>query len=139
MFHNIMVAFDESPEAGQALTTAIELSKSLGAELDVVTILEPLPVDFSFSTLVAPDINWSDKQLARCAALQMDAKQVAETAGIAFRTDLVSGDEATSIIGCAMEYGADLLVFGMRKHKLLIGHTTHDIAEHAPCPVLGVR
>ena len=139
MFRNIMVAFDESTEAKKALNTAIELAKALSAELDVVTILEPLPIYFSFSTLAAPVIDWSDEQRTRCIALQIEARQLAEVAGIIFRTELVSGDEVSSIIECAKKYRADLLVLGMRKHRLLIGHTTHDIAEHSPCPLLGVR
>jgi nucleotide-binding universal stress UspA family protein len=139
MFRNIMVAFDESTEAKKALNTAIELAKALSAELDVVTILEPLPIYFSFSTLAAPVIDWSDERRTRCIALQIEARQLAEVAGIIFRTELVSGDEVSSIIECAKKYRADLLVLGMRKHRLLIGHTTHDIAEHSPCPLLGVR
>jgi len=139
MFRNIMVAFDESTEAKKALNTAIELAKALSAELDVVTILEPLPIYFSFSTLAAPVIDWSDERRTRCIALQIEARQLAEVAGIIFRTELVSGDEVSSIIECAKKYRADLLVLGMRKHRLLIGHTTRDIAEHSPCPLLGVR
>ena len=139
MFRNIMVAFDESTEAKKALNTAIELAKALSAELDVVTILEPLPIYFSFSTLAAPVIDWRDERRTRCIALQIEARQLAEVAGIIFRTELVSGDEVSSIIECAKKYRADLLVLGMRKHRLLIGHTTHDIAEHSPCPLLGVR
>jgi nucleotide-binding universal stress UspA family protein len=139
MFHNIMVAFDESPEAKKALNTAIELTKALSAELDVVTVLEPLPIYFSFSTLAAPVIDWTDEQRTRCVALQIEARRLAEAAGIIFRTELVSGGEVNGIIECAKKYRADLLVLGMRKHQLLVGHTTHDIAEHSPCPLLGVR
>ena len=43
MFHKIMVAYDESSEAGRALQASIELAKTLNAELSVVTVLEPLP------------------------------------------------------------------------------------------------
>jgi nucleotide-binding universal stress UspA family protein len=131
--------FVESTEAKNALNAAIELTKALSAELDVVTILEPLPIYSSFSTLAAPVIDWSDEQRSRCIGLQIEARQHAQDAGIIFRTELVSGDEVSSIIECAKKYQADLLVLGMRKHRLLVGRTTHDIAEHSPCPLLGVR
>jgi nucleotide-binding universal stress UspA family protein len=49
MFQKIMVAYDESLEAGKALEVAIELARALGAELKVVTVLEPLPAYFSFA------------------------------------------------------------------------------------------
>ena len=43
MFHKIMVAYDESSEAGRALWASIELAKT-EVELSVVTVLEPIPI-----------------------------------------------------------------------------------------------
>ena len=43
MFKTILVAYDESPESGRALLTAIHLAKSLNPELKAVSILEKLP------------------------------------------------------------------------------------------------
>jgi nucleotide-binding universal stress UspA family protein len=54
MFRKIMVAYDESPEAARALSTAIELAKEIRAELSVVTVLEPLPAYYSFAVLAEP-------------------------------------------------------------------------------------
>jgi hypothetical protein len=31
------------------------------------------------------------------------------------------------------------LILGMRKHRLLAGHTAKDVMERAPCALLGVR
>ena len=56
MFRRITVAFDESAEAGRALQVAIELAKSLRASLTVISVIEPAPIYFSFSTSVAPYI-----------------------------------------------------------------------------------
>lgn len=139
MFQRIMVAYDESREAGEALQVAIELAKALGAELKVVTILEPLPAYFSFAASAVSAVDWKDKQQARYAALQQQARQQASIAGLHFDTELIHGDEVGTIIDCAKKYHADLLILGMRKHTLLMGHTGQDVAERSPCALLGVR
>ena len=43
MFKKILVAYDESPESGRALLTAIHLAKGLNAELRAVSVQENLP------------------------------------------------------------------------------------------------
>jgi nucleotide-binding universal stress UspA family protein len=135
----IMVAYDESPEAAKALQVSIEMARALGAELKVVTVLEPLPSYFSFAPSAEIAVNWRDKQQARYSDLQEKARQEAATAGLHFDTELVHGDEVGTIIECAKKYRADLLILGMRKHTLLMGHTGQDVAERSPCALLGVR
>lgn len=139
MFRRIMVAYDESPEAGRALQVAIELAKVLGAELTVVTILEPLPTYFSFAVSAAYAADWKDEKQARYIALQEQARQQAFLAGLHLETELIHGDEVGTIIECAKKYRADLLVLGMRKHTILMGHTGQDVVERSPCALLGVR
>jgi len=139
MFQRIMVAYDESREAGKALETAIELAKSLGAKLKVVTVLEPLPAYFSFAVSAAMAVDWKDEKQVRYSALQEQARRKAAAAGLHFDTELIHGDEVGSIIECARKYQSDLLVLGMRRHTLLMGHTGQDVAERSPCALLGVR
>src|SRR3979411_736335 len=54
MFHKIMVAYDESSEAARALRASIDLAKALRAELNVVTVLEPIPGYYSFAVSAVP-------------------------------------------------------------------------------------
>jgi nucleotide-binding universal stress UspA family protein len=61
MFARIAVAYNESPEAGHALATAIRLAKTLGSELRVITIKEDSPVFASYATA-------ADSSLARTLA-----------------------------------------------------------------------
>jgi len=42
MFKKIVVAYNDSPEAGRALASAIRLAKLLEAELQVVTVMQEL-------------------------------------------------------------------------------------------------
>jgi nucleotide-binding universal stress UspA family protein len=145
MFHKIMVAYDESPEASKALDAAIELTKTLPAELSIVTVIEPPPTYLSWVLSALPVIKqlllvaqWSEKKLKKYTSLQTNARQRAKAAGLWLETELVNGDEVDSIIGSAKRHQADLLILGMRKHSLL-GHTATDLAQRAPCALMGVR
>ena len=140
MFHKIMVAYDESAEAGRALQASIELAKTLGAELTVVTVLEPLPGYYSFAVSSVPAWNWTEEKRIRYGTLQAEARQQAKAAGVVFDAELINGDEVNTIVECAKRHHSDLLVLGMRKHSwLMAGHTSQDVAERAPCAVLGIR
>lgn len=74
MYRKITVAFDESEEAGRALQTAIELAKILNASLGVISVIEPPPIYFSFSTLIAPYLRWTDEMQTRYTNLQSKAR-----------------------------------------------------------------
>jgi nucleotide-binding universal stress UspA family protein len=139
MFRRVMVAYDESQEAGKALQTAIGLAKALNAQLSVVTVIEPLPTYYSFAVSALPATAWREEKQARYASLHAKARRQAKAAGIWLDTELVNGDEVSTIIECARKYRADLLVLGMRKHTFLMGHTARDIAEQSPCALMGVR
>ena len=140
MIHKIMVAYDESAEAGRALQASIELAKTLGAELTVVTVLEPLPGYYSFAVSSVPAWNRTEEKRIRYGALQAEARQQAKAAGVVFDAELINGDEVNTIVECAKRHHSDLLVLGMRKHSwLMTGHTSQDVAELAPCAVLGIK
>ena len=142
MFHKIMFAYDDSPEAGRALLLSIELAKALRAELSVVTVLEPLPSYYSFAMCAVPAVHWTEteEKRARYSALQAEARQQAKAAGLVIDAELISGDEVGTIIDCTKRHHSDLLVLGMRKHGwLMAGHTAKDLTERAPCALLGIR
>jgi nucleotide-binding universal stress UspA family protein len=140
MIHKIMVAYDESAEAGRALQASIELAKTLGAELTVVTVLEPLAGYYSFAASVVPAWDWTEEKRVRYSALQAGARQQATASGVVFDAELINGDEVNAIVECAKRHHSDLLVLGMRKHSwLMTGHTSQDVAERAPCAVLGIK
>jgi nucleotide-binding universal stress UspA family protein len=84
-------------------------------------------------------VNWKDEKQATYNALQEQARKRASAAGLHFDTQLIHRDEVGTIIECAKKYRADLLILGMRRHTLLMGHTGLDVAERSPCALLGVR
>jgi len=141
VFKKVMIAYDESPEAGRALQAGVELARAVGAEVKVITVVEPLPSYYAFAVAAraVPAEKWDEEQHRRAEGLRQKARKTVSDAGIFPEVELIEGDEVGTIIGCARHYHADLLVLGMRKHGWIAGHTAHDVAEASPCDVLGVR
>src|SRR6516164_1654344 len=55
-FQKIIVAYDDSPAARDALRVGIDLCKVLGTPLQTITVIEPPPVYTGFVVTVAPNI-----------------------------------------------------------------------------------
>jgi len=59
-------------------------------------------------------------------------------AGIFPDAELVAGGEVHTILRCAKEFSADLIVMGMRNRTIVTDRTTQDVTERSTCAVLGV-
>jgi nucleotide-binding universal stress UspA family protein len=143
MFNTIMVAYDESLEAAHALASAIELAKSLGAHLKIVTVVEALPAYYNIAAIVSPSIVYEslEGKRSQLRTLQQSAVKRATAAGVNADAILVDGAEVSGIVRAAQLEHADLLVIGLPKHHGLGGFnsTAHDVADHTPCPLLEVN
>jgi nucleotide-binding universal stress UspA family protein len=143
MFHTIMVAYDESPEAAHALASAIDLAKPLGAHLKIITVVEPLPAFYNVAAIVSPTIvdeSLEDRR-SQLRTLQQSAVRRATAAGVNADAILVDGGEVSGIVLAAQREHADLLVIGLRKHHGLgaFTSTAHHVADHTPCALLEVN
>lgn len=56
MFDRILIAYDGSPEAENALQTGLDLAARLQSSTTLVTVLEPLPGYVSIASSVAPEL-----------------------------------------------------------------------------------
>jgi nucleotide-binding universal stress UspA family protein len=138
MLDRILAAIDPSREDAKALGLAIELAREIGADLKVIIVLKPLPACFSFAVSAVFAHIWKHAQLQKCSALHSHAKQQMVKAGIFPDAELVAGSEVHTILRCAKQYQADLIVMGLRNRTILTDRTTQDVAERSPCAVLGV-
>ncbi len=145
MFKKILVAYDESPESGRALLTAIHLAKGLNAELRAVSVQEKLT---TYAGYIDAEVPGGTKLLRQQAAdyyrdLQTRAQQAAQREGVILTTELVEGDEVQAIVECVQRNQSDLLVLGLHRHSLLFGrlwnHTTHDLSQQLNSSILGVH
>ena len=143
-FQNIVVAYDDSPAARDALSAGISLCKLLGTTLQTITVIEPPPAYTGFVVTVAPDvargIEADRKQLYEElmeSAVAEGRRHSVEVAG-----HLVEAGEVEGIISFLRASRADLLVVGLRQHSSHVARlwsTVSGLEETAPCSVLAIH
>ncbi len=144
MFRKIVVAFNESPESQRAFLVALKLAKSLNAELQAVTAIGELPAYTAFAGIADSSISRVLEEDRRdfYAKLQDHARAQVESYGIGFHSYLVEGREVEAIVDFLRRQKADLLVVGLHQRDLYIARlwsTVYELAQDAPCSVLGVH
>lgn len=144
MFKKIMVAYDESPEAARALTTAIDLAKQLNAQLHLVTVREPLPAYLAYAEAGFPgaERSVSDERVLFYRNLHHKAKSQAEAAGLTIEGEIIEGNEVQSLTDSIQNWQADLLVIGRRHHPSAFARfstsTVYEVAERTRCSILAI-
>lgn len=137
----LLLAVHGGATAEGAVHVARLLRARTGASIDVVAVLEPLPIfDYGYGPVYIPDPNTEDaledqlraaaeKQLARCGL-----------AGAAL--SVLRGHRTATIVDLATARSADLIVVGAGAHhfadRALGGETALQLAQHASTPVLAV-
>lgn len=137
----IVVGVDGSEHSRQALQHAFEEARRRGASVDVVHAYQvPIYWDPAGYGVPMPTLTLDEVQreahevIDRCVPDDLpDDLQV--------KRIVTHGPPAQALMELAE--GADLLVVGSRGlggfRGLLLGSTSHQLATHAPCPVLIVR
>jgi nucleotide-binding universal stress UspA family protein len=144
MFRKIAVAYNESPEAKRALVSAIQLAKHLNADVQVVTVMADLPSYTAYA--VAADVSLTrvleDDRTKLYGSLQDTARTYASDHGVELSCHLIEGHEVEAIVDFLRSQKADLLVVGLHQRDLYIARlwsTVYELAQEAPCSVLGVH
>jgi nucleotide-binding universal stress UspA family protein len=144
MFRKIVVAHNGSPESQRALISALRLAKSLEAELHIVTSRADLPAYTAFAEATDPSLSQELQQDENVSYnnLQQRARAQFEAHGIEFHGHLLEGHPVEAIVNFLRRQQADLLVIGMHQHDFYIARlwsTVYELAQDAPCSVLGVH
>ena len=145
MFGSIVVGTDGSDTAKEAVRQSVELAKSVGAELLLVSAYQPMSrVSANREATQAPeDVQWMVSARDDVATLLSDAARTAEEAGVAVQTFQRQGDPADAILDVAEERDADLIVVGNKgmtgAKRFLLGSVPNRVSHHAPCSVLIIR
>ncbi len=145
MFDKILVPFDGSINAEQALQKAIELAKLTDSEISILTVYRHHSMlEASFSMMRPSEPENID------AVMRNHAKEVAEHAKKLVRDAghekvrafTKAGQPARTIVAWAKEKGIDLIVLGSRGlgslEEYLLGSVSHKVTGLAKCPVLVV-
>ena len=144
MFSRIVVALNELPESQRALRAAIDLARTCNAELATVSILGDLPTYTSFAIVAdpnAPNAMREDQRRIH-GELHEKASQLALEHGVCASGSIVEGREVQAILHYLREENADLLVIGLHQHDFYLSRlwsSVYDLAQEAPCSVLGVH
>jgi nucleotide-binding universal stress UspA family protein len=150
MYANILLSTDGSDVARKGVEHGIGLAKALNAKVTVITVTEPLPVDYGgghaggsipsqeeFVSFDAASKEHAGKVLA-------EARSMAEQIGISAELlHVPNAYPATAIIETAKSRGCDLVVMashgrrGLR--KLFLGSQTSEVLADGSLPVLVVH
>jgi len=138
MFKTIVVGADDSPTAAQAVGAAMELAKTCGAELHIVTAYKPerarppsqegLPEELRYSLTLHP----ADRLLEQLAGM-------ARASSLQPIVHAAAGEAAEALTRIALQENADLIVVGnkgMKGARRVLGSVPNDVAHQASCSVL---
>ena len=150
MYANILLSTDGSDVARKGVKDGIALAKALNAKVTVITVTEPLPVDYggghasgwipSQQEVDSFDAAWKE----RAGKVLDEARAMAEQIWVSAELlHVPNAHPATAIIKTAKSRGCDLIVMashgrrGLR--KLLLGSQTSEVLADGSVPVLVVH
>lgn len=137
-YRHILVAVEADEEARRLLARAVELAQQFGAELTVLHVVEPMPLNINGDLGVMPmDLSSESIEQARrwlspiCAAAALEPARL--------RIEL--GSITHTILSTAKDLGIDLILIGHHRQRglaALFSHTDQGVVSKAGCDVLAV-
>jgi nucleotide-binding universal stress UspA family protein len=134
----IVVGIDASPTAQRALDWTLDLARENHALVEVIHAWQPAVIGGPSTPVVADPEVWHE---AGERTLEQ-ALAAVDTTGIDVARNLSCSSAATAILDAVRDADADLVVVGSRGlggfAGMLLGLVSHQVAHHAPCPVVVV-
>lgn len=142
----ILLAIDGSACSERARDLVAGIEWPADSILRVVAALEHGPALFGVPWMAVTPVESEDVEAAMAVDLE---KALAEAEACLVTPDrqvehqLLRGRPADAVIDDAHRFGPDLIVVGSRGHgtleSMVLGSTSAEIVDHAPCPVLVAR
>lgn len=141
----ILVPTDFSEPSMAALDYAADLGRTLGSQLTVLFVVEPVylatPTDM-YAAIPSVDVLLVEQQRSAREQLNKLAARL-QKKGIKCNAVLATGSVYQSIANTAQQMKADLVVVGTHGRTglshVLLGSVAERVVQTAPCPVLTVR
>jgi nucleotide-binding universal stress UspA family protein len=134
----ILVALDGTPGSEKALEAAVRLAQRDTAELAAVAVLDR-PADPQLDHLAQA---YRERGRHSLEELLQTAANFARARGVRLTPVLREGHPAETIITCAEQVGAELLVLGTNGSSPPtsgLGATADQVSSYSPCSVLLVK
>jgi nucleotide-binding universal stress UspA family protein len=136
MYQKILLAYDGSPDASEALALAKSLASMSGATVRLLAIIDPSENMFVVGGMsFVPD----NRRFVTQSVLDAGVRRL-QGAGWTVTNDVRYGNPAEEIDRSAREMNADLIVVGHRDQgtlaRWLNGSIGASILHHPPCSVL---
>ena len=135
----VLLGTDLGHTTGLATDRAFDLAHRHGAELLVVSVIEPKDLRHQSGR---QDIRWDEIRDRRHDAAQALVAR-GRAAGVTVSFLVWTGDPGDSIVSAAEAENVDLVVVGTHGRgtigRLLLGSVSEHVVRHAPCPVLVIR
>lgn len=139
MWKNILVAFDGSEYAVQAVQNACDIAKAVHANLTILAVVKiPEPL-----LGLKPDV-FIDDASNYYNQLFNDAINKNPHWDKGIKLEIAVGRPSEVLVNYAMQKKVDLIVIGYRKKKplidkIMLGSVAKEVLDNATCPVLLVR
>lgn len=139
----ILVPFDFSPPAREALRQAAELAQRLGATLTLLHVVEQPVYPEVYSLGAFAELAEEAELLRDKALLQLGDVATYLAPGVDCTVDVRRGRPATEIVAAAARPAVDLVVMATRGltgiRRLVFGSTAEEVLRLAAVPVLVVK
>lgn len=138
----ILLPFDGSPLALEAVRFVIRMAAdSLETQVVLANVQEPASL---YELMVAHDPLVIEQVSAAAGANTLQAAQaLLDAAGLAYETEVASGDPAHTLVDILENYGCDLVVMGASGtsslRSALLGSVSNEVLHAAGVPVMIVK
>jgi nucleotide-binding universal stress UspA family protein len=147
MYQRILVTTDGSTLSKKAVTSAIQLAATCGAELVAMKVVPRYPQAYFEGSipLSVAEVGRIEKQWIEAAQANLDTvAKAAKAKGVSVKSVTVKSDVVSdAIIATAKKQKADLIVMASHGRKgikrLLLGSETQQVLTHSHIPVLVLR
>jgi universal stress protein A len=139
VYRRLLVVVDLSEDSLVISRRAQALASSFGAEIELLHVVEFVPVEPMGETLM-PSVQIEDELIER--ARQRLATLTEELGLPSSSARVEAGNVKSEIVRVAREHNVDLIVLGSRERhglSILVNFTEDTVLHAAPCDVLAVR
>ena len=146
MFKHLLITLDGSPRAEAVIPHAIDVAKTMGAEVTLLRIVDAANSDWSERGAIGKSLTSTSIKSAYVDQAKGYLDRIAEqlrAAGVMTHAVVKQGQAAKQIVAVAKEADADVIAMATRSrrglNKLMFGSVAEEVLRESQLPILLVR